>query len=256
MTSRSSKQEPDSAGGLEGIEDVVDELLAIPPQEFTAARNAAVKRLRAEGRREAADEVKQLARPPLALWAANRLAHSKPALIEKFLNASEKLREAHRGGGDIRAATLPQREAEARVVTAAADVAGAEGANVTETFTRGLRDILSAAATDEGVAAELRAGRLLREPEAPTLDELLATLPQQSPSKHDSGRERRALQEQIADAKAQLSQAREEARAAQDAERAARQGWEQAQKLADGAQRRSEAAEAQLQKLQARLDDL
>ena len=49
----------------EGAEDVLEELLALPPERFTEARNAAVKQLRAAGRRDAADAVKGIPRPPL-----------------------------------------------------------------------------------------------------------------------------------------------------------------------------------------------
>ena len=69
-----------------------------------------------------------------------------------------------------------EREAEARVATAAAKIAGGHGA-VTETVTRGIRQALGAAAADPDVATTLRAGRLIREPEAPSIDQLLGSLP-------------------------------------------------------------------------------
>jgi hypothetical protein len=110
---------------IDGIEDVVDELLGLPPERFTEARNAAAKALRDEGRRDAADTVKGLPRPAVSLWALNGLAHEQPALIEAFLEAAEQLRDAYSSGGDIRAATPPLREAEARVAAAAAELARA-----------------------------------------------------------------------------------------------------------------------------------
>ena len=101
---------------MAGSEDLVGELLALPPEEFTAARNAAVKRLRAEGQRDVAETIQGLPRPPLSLWALNHVAHEQPKLIEAFLDSAEQLREAYRSGGDIRAATSPERDAEAAVV--------------------------------------------------------------------------------------------------------------------------------------------
>ena len=135
------------------VEEVLDELLAIPPKEFVAARNAAAKQLQADGDREAAGEIKALPRPSLSLWSLNRLAHEQADLIETFLDAAGKLRKAHESGGDIRAATPPEREAEARVVAAAAKLAGTQG-SATETVMRGLRATVGAAAADQETAAD------------------------------------------------------------------------------------------------------
>src|SRR5438477_235089 len=82
-------------------------------------------------------------RPPLSLWALNRLAHEQPGLIEAFLEAAEQLREAYRSGGDIRAATPPLREAEARVLADASELLRTHGKSPTESVLRGLGSTLS-----------------------------------------------------------------------------------------------------------------
>lgn len=245
------------------LEVVVDELLALPPKQFTQARNAAAKQLSADGHREAAGEVKQLPRPPVSLWSLNRLAHEQPDLVEAFLDAGEQLRKAHESGGDIRAATPPQREAEARVVAAAAELVRAQGAGVTETVTRGIRQTLSAAAADAEIAAILRAGRLIREPDAPSLDQLLGSLPQapagakaKEPPPRDREAERHALREEISAAKSEAADIRAAAREAADTARAAERESRRAAKVAEEAQRRSDTAAERLQELQARLKDL
>jgi hypothetical protein len=242
--------------------DVVDELLAIPPKQFTEARNAAARQLAAGGDREAAAEVKGLPRPTLALWSLNRVAHEHPDLLATFIEAAEKLRKAHESGGDIRAATPPEREAEARVAAAAAKIAAGEGA-ATETVTRGIRQALGAVAADPGVAATLRAGRLIREPEAPSIDQLFASLPQApagakaaAPAKSDRNAERGALKEAIAAAKSAATDARDAAREAADAARAAEREWQRARKLAEETQQRSDDAGERVEELQARLKDL
>lgn len=252
---------------IEGIEDVVDELLGLPPERFTEARNAAAKALRDDGRRDAADTVKGLPRPAVSLWALNGLAHEQPALVEAFLGAAEQLRDAYSSGGDIRAATPPLREAEARVVAAAAELVRARGKNPTETVLRGLATTLSALASGAGGGEELRRGRLIHEPEAPSLGELLGSLPQQRPAAtatasakrarlEDDGKARRlALKEEIAGARADAARARDEARAASDAARAAEREWLSAKKLAEQAQRRSDAAAERLQELQQQLEE-
>lgn len=235
-------------------DDVVDELLALPPEEFTAARNAAAKRLRDEGKREEAETVKGLPRPPVALWTLNRLAHEQPKVVAAFLDAVDALREAHAGGGDIRAATGPLRESETAVVHAAKEVARTHGMKPTDTVERALRATLQAASLDAAAAEELRAGRLLREPEPPSLDALLASLPAgAAPAKSakDAAAERRALDEEIAAAKAAATRARGEARDAAAAADAAQREWERAQKAAEKAGRASDEAAERLQQLQA-----
>jgi hypothetical protein len=245
---------------MAGSEDVVGELLALSPEEFTEARNAAVKRLRAKGQRDVAETIKGLPRPPVSLWALNQLAHEEPKLIATFLTAAEQLREAYRSGGDIRAATSPERDAEAAVVAAAAELARGKGRKLTETVMERLRQTVRAAAADTGVAEELRTGRLISEPAAPSIGELLGSMPPTAgkPSKkpeprRDRDAERRALREEIAAAESDASEKRGEARAAADGARAAEREWQRAQKLAEKAQLRSDTAEQHLQELRQQL---
>ena len=247
---------------MEGSEDVLDQLLALPPEEFTEARNAAVKRLRADGQRDAAEAIKGLPRPPISLWALNHLARDQPKLIEAFLDSAEQLREAYRTGGDIRAATSPEREAEAAVVDAAAKLARSEGRKLTEPVMERLRQTARAAAADSDVGEELRSGRLIHEPEAPSIGDLLGSLPPTSGKprskpepRRDRDAERRALREQIAAAESAASEKRGEAREASDAARAAEREWQRTQKLAEQALRRSDAAEQHLQELRQQLKE-
>jgi hypothetical protein len=248
----------------EGADDVVDALLALPPQEFTEARNETVKRLRGEGRSDAADAVKRLTRPSVSLWALNRLAQEDPSPIVVFLEAAARLLEAHRGGGDIRAATPPERAAEARVVSAASAIVLAQGAKVTDAVTSRLRETLRAAAADAEVAEALRAGRLTHEPEAPSLAEILASMPsgpaarkkqKASPAEALKDR-RRALRAERDGAKKEASAAHAEARAAAAKAEEARREWQRAQDVAARTQRQAEAAEDRVRAVEQQLDVL
>ena len=242
-------------------EEALDHLLALPPQEFTAARNAAAKQLAADGRRAAAAEIKALARPPVAVWILNRLAREQADVVEAFLDAADGLREAYRSGGDIRAATGPQRDAEARAAAAAIALARAQGANVSETVSRGVHQTLSAAAADEQVAGALRAGRLLGEPEAPSIDQLLASIPAAPPAARPqapagtSQRARKALQAGVAEAEEEAGRARDDARAAADAAAEAQREAERARRAAVAASELSDAAQERLEALRQQLAD-
>jgi hypothetical protein len=249
---------------VDGAEEVVEGLLALPPKEFTEARNEAAKRLRADGNRAAADAVKSLPRPPISLWALNRLAREDVSPIDAFLEAAAALLEAHRSGGDIRAATVPEREAEARVVSAASKLVQGQGSKLTDAVTSRLRETLRAAAADAEVAAALRAGRLTHEPEAPSLGEILASLPSppatgeasKTPPARALADERRELRAERDAAKKEASHAQAEARAAVSAAEAAQRTWKRAQEAAERAQRRADTAEERVQQIEAQLKSL
>ena len=259
----------DEAGfaGMEGIEDVVGELLALPPERFTEARNAAVKQLRADGHRDAADALKRVPRPPLALWALNRLAREQPALVARFLDAAEALRQAYRSGGDVRAATAPEREAEARVAAAAVGLARAAKKNVTDTVMTSIGQTLRAAAADAGVAAALGKGMLVHEPAAPSIDDLLGSLPAtpaaapaatRKPAtapRDERAAQRRALQAQVAAARSAAAETRREARAAGDEAARAHDEWQRARTHAEQLKRREDDAAERLRELEERFAD-
>ena len=215
---------------IEGADDVVDALLALPPQEFTEARNEAAKQLRAEGNRAAADAVKGLPRPPISLWALNRLARDDAAPIDAFLDAASRLFEAHRNGGDIRAATPPEREAEARVVAAASELVRAQGAKVSDAVTSRLRETLRAAAGDAeiatcaaGGAAHTRADGALPggDPRRAAARTAGSGKRKARPASAPEGK-RQALREKLEASRKEAADVRREARAATDSAEEAR----------------------------------
>src|SRR5688500_7360801 len=81
------------AGGGPAQEEL-EPLYLQPPERFTETRNALAKRLREEGDREAADEVKRLKRPSPAAWLVNQLGLREPTEVEKLLETGARLREA------------------------------------------------------------------------------------------------------------------------------------------------------------------
>ena len=118
-----------------------------------------------------------------------------------------------------------------------------------------MRHTVHAAALDADTAAALRDGRLLREPDAPSLDALLGSLPQPAAKPPADDARRRALRKQIAAAEQDAENARAEDRAAADAAREARSAWERARGLAEETSRRSEAAAERVRDLRRQLDD-
>lgn len=85
------------------IDGEIERLYQLPPEAFTAARNALAKQAGADGA-----EVRGLAKPPVAAWAVNQLYWNRRPVYEALIEASEDVRRTHTavlGGkkGDLRA---------------------------------------------------------------------------------------------------------------------------------------------------------
>jgi hypothetical protein len=142
------------------VDGAIGDLYALPPADFTAARDELARELRARGERTAADEVKRLRRPNHPAWVVNRLAREEPELVEALLGAGGELRQAHRqasagrGGARLRDAAEAEREAVDRLIAIARRLD--DRAAVLER----VRATLHVAAADDEVRAALAAGRL------------------------------------------------------------------------------------------------
>ncbi len=151
---------------------MADDLYALPPGEFTRARDERAKALRKEGKRQEADAVKALRKPTVAAWALNQLAQGRPKDVERLVAAGEELRAAQDellAGGDrkaFQAAAAREREEVAKLADAAVELIGEAGERASAASREKIAETLHAAALDEETAEELRAGRLVREREA------------------------------------------------------------------------------------------
>jgi hypothetical protein len=136
------------------LDEAVDELYATPPEGFTAARNALVKALKAEGRRPDADAIAALRKPGRLVWALNQLALADDESLEPLLEAAEQVRDG--GAEDFREAVADLREA----VNAAA-TAAARRFDVPRTSDKAdLAAALLAIVADEHAVLDLTAGHL------------------------------------------------------------------------------------------------
>ncbi len=101
-------------------------LYAVPPTEFTAARNQLAKTLKAAGRADDASFVAALKRPKITEWAVNRIAHEQPAVVDRWVAAVVGANTAQAaaigeaaGGGDFRKAADELKAATTALVDAA-----------------------------------------------------------------------------------------------------------------------------------------
>jgi hypothetical protein len=143
-----------------------DELFGLPPEEFVAARDELVRRLRREGDAEAARQVKAIRRPSLSAWAVNRLARERGRALDPLLAAGERLRAAHQaalageGAAELRSAARAEREAVAGLVETALELLREAGHPTTDATRDRVAATLHAAAASPEAADLVRDGRL------------------------------------------------------------------------------------------------
>jgi hypothetical protein len=179
------------------IDDVADGLYALPPEDFTAARDEAAKQARANGDRGLATTVKALRRPSVSAFAVNALARAHPDELEALATLGARLRDAMTGqGGDLRALTDDRRALVSRL-TRAASAAAADRELTTAQETE-IAATLEAATADPQLADAVRSGRLVKPLRyagfgaLPDLDDALAVAPaspgkRQPPAKQTAG---------------------------------------------------------------------
>jgi hypothetical protein len=140
------------------LDSALDELFATPPEGFTAARNALAKALRAEKRKDEADEVTALRKPNRLVWALNQLALEEDDALEPLVEAAEAVRDG--GGDDFREAVAELRDA----VGAAASAAAQRLDPPRTTDRANLDQSLLAVVADDAATDELERGRLVDVP--------------------------------------------------------------------------------------------
>lgn len=135
------------------------------PDDFTAARNALVKRLRAAGEREAARTAAGLRRPKLAAWAVNQVVRADPAAVEALVEAGAAVGDQQRrllagvGVPRLREASAARRAAVERLVAEAVAVLERLGVGP-QAHVAQIPATWEAASADENAAQQVLAGRL------------------------------------------------------------------------------------------------
>jgi hypothetical protein len=150
MAKRSGKQPSD---------DDLKGLYGAPFDEFVKERDELAKRLRADGDREQADEVKQLKKPSRSAWAVNQGVRADAAAAKRLIKAGEDLDAAQGkalgGSGQeaLRDAMSDQQEAVEHMM-GAVESGTAEHGELSSAVLDRVRETLRAVAGD----AELRGG--------------------------------------------------------------------------------------------------
>jgi hypothetical protein len=143
-------------------DEVADELYSLPPEQFTAARNAIVTEAKAAGDRETAVRIATLRKPTVLAWLVNLMVRELPDEIGQFLDLGDALRDATAtlSGPELRQLSGQRHRLVQALVRQARELARHANHRITEDVARGLEETLAAALTDPAVAEQLRTGRL------------------------------------------------------------------------------------------------
>jgi hypothetical protein len=192
-----------------------------------------------------ADEIKQLAKPSIPVWAANQLARQEPGEVRALLRSAEELRKAQqralagKGGSDLQDRLAEQRRSVRALARLGRDILANEGRSVSDATVERIAKTLDAAALDDGSRFLLRAGRLTDELEPPGFEALAGIAPARPQKAAAAANPKRGG---VAEARRRLQEAQREVRArAREAVQAEREA-ERADSAADKARRHAQAA--------------
>ena len=142
----------------EDVEERVDELYCLPLDRFVPERDALVKSLRADKRRDEAAAVAKLPKPSVAAWAVNQVVRTQGAAARTLWEAGD----AVLAGDDLRAAIAGQREALTPLADAARGMLTARGSFLNEQAVQQVVETLHAASVDPQAREEVARARLAK----------------------------------------------------------------------------------------------
>lgn len=250
------------------IADVADELYALPPEEFTAARNTRAKAAKVDGDRELAAAVTALRKPTAGAWLLNQLVRQHRGEVDGVLELGIRLRAAQGtlGAADLRALDEQRRQLTRAVAQQAVAIAVSAGRKVSAQVTADVEETLRSAMVDPDAGAALATGLLTDTFSSNGLEPV--DVSRVVALSHGASRVAGRAPTRTATTSDAVAQARAElaARALADAERAveaaeedlrnARDESEKAKQTAVEARRRREEVGSQVAEVRRRLADL
>ncbi|WP_369251699.1 hypothetical protein [Streptomyces sp. R41] len=152
------------------LDAVADELYGLPPEAFTAVRDARAAAARSAGDRALAEKIRKLRRPSSSAWAANLLVRERPDEIKPLLQLGQALRQAHRDldGAQLRELSRRQHLLINALSRQAGQLAKEAGHPISDDVQHEVEGTLHAVLADPSAAQTWAAGRLVK-PLSPTL---------------------------------------------------------------------------------------
>jgi hypothetical protein len=249
------------------LDEVADELYALPPEEFIPARKAREDEAKADGDKALAKEIGALPKPSTAAWVCNLLVREARDEIAGLVELGELVREAQEGlaGDQLRALDVQRRQLVTVLTRQARKLAYEQGHSVSTAVATQVEETLRAAMADPDAGEALLSGRLtsplnysgmglgeqrphLRVVPSPKVEKPAPAAKRPAPDRSGSADERRRRKEEEA------RQAEEEKRRRELAE--ARQAAEDAEAAAEEAAEAADAERAKAEDLAAREEEL
>jgi len=146
------------------LASVADELYALAPGDFTAARNQRAKAAKAAGDKELAESIGRFPKPSVAAWVVNLLARQRPDVVAEVIELGDALRDAQVDSDRDRLKDLSRQRQDLLRAVAATGVrlAGESGLTVPLAAASEVEQTLQAAMADPDAANAVRTGRLTR----------------------------------------------------------------------------------------------
>ena len=142
---------------------VADELYALPPEDFRAARDERAAQARASGDKALAREITALRRPVVSAWLVNLLARDEKGQMSDLLALGDSLKDAQQAldGDRLRELSAQRRDLVGAMVTAMKRRAAQDGRAVSLQVEREVEATLQAALADPEAATAVSSGRLV-----------------------------------------------------------------------------------------------
>jgi hypothetical protein len=146
------------------LDEIADDLYALRADEFAAARDAQVRKARADGHAALARALNTLRKPTQSAWLINLLWRDQRDVMEQLFELAEALSQAQAqaSGSELLRLTAQRRELQAALMRRARALAEQAGVSVSATMEREAQETLAAALAQPEVAAEVRTGRLVK----------------------------------------------------------------------------------------------
>ena len=248
------------------LDEVADELYALPPEEFIPARKAREDEAKADGDKALAKQIGSLPKPSTAAWVGNLLVREAHDEIAGLVELGTLVREAQESlaGDQLRALDVQRRQLVTALTRQARKLAYEHGHSVSTAVATQVEETLRAAMADPDAGEALLSGRLTsplnysgmglgeQRPHLrvvpPPKAEKPAPRPKPATDRTGTADERRRRKEEEA------RQAAEEKRRRELAE--ARQAADDAEAAAEEAAEAADAERAKADELAAREDEL
>ena len=147
----------------DALTTAADELYALVPDEFTAARNTRAKEAGLDDR-ALGQRIGELRRPSPAAWIVNMLVREHPDAVDELLDLGADLRDAQAAsdGKTLTAIGSERRKLVSGLLKQATSIADAAARSPSRAVLDEVEQTLIAATVDEPACEALRTGRLVR----------------------------------------------------------------------------------------------